>query len=127
MALRTGETFSPHMFIMQIICLTIIVVLVRAPITVVMTRATLRVDIERAGGPGRRGPPAVTTGIGAGAAVEAWRTKVFIVKAGRDTHLGAAVVMRRAVVASVTARGDRTVAQHVVLGVGPVPVRSGAA
>jgi hypothetical protein len=35
--------------------------------------------------------------------------------------------MGRAVVAGVTARGHRTVAQHVVLGVGRVPVRSGAA
>lgn len=39
-----------------------------------MTGATLRVDIERTGRPGRRGLPTVTAGVGAGTAVKARRT-----------------------------------------------------
>mgnify|MGYP002065815322 CR=1 FL=1 len=70
---------------------------------------------------------AVAAGTGAGAAVEAGRPTIFIIEAGQDTHLGAAIIMGSAVVAGVTARGDRTVAEQVMFGMSLVSVRSGAA
>ena len=45
-----------------------------------MAGVTLRVDIERAGGPARRGLPTVTPGAGAGAAVAAGRAAVLALK-----------------------------------------------
>ena len=56
----------------------------------------------------------MTAEVGAGAAVEAWRATALIVKAGRNAHLGAAI-MASATVAGVTARAGRTEAQYIVL------------
>ena len=88
-----------------------------------MAGSTLRIDIDRTARPGRRGLPTVTTGVGAGAAVEAWRAATLIVKVGRNADLGAAAVMGSAIVAGVTARGHRTEAQQIMRGVGTGGIR----
>ena len=64
----------------------------------------------------------MTSEVGAGAAVEAWRATALIVKAGRNAHLGAAI-MASATVAGVTARAGRTEANHCMLGVSTITVR----
>ena len=66
---RTGIVFPSCMLVM--LAREIAIVLVRIPGAVFMAGPTLRVDIQRTVGPGRRGLATVTTGIGAGAAVEA--------------------------------------------------------
>ena len=71
-----------------------------------MAGGTLRVDIERTGCPGRRGLPTVTTGVGAGAAVEAWRATTLVIEAGQYTDLRAAIIMVCATVAGVTVRAS---------------------
>jgi hypothetical protein len=67
----------------------------------------------------------VTTGVGAGAAVETRQTTALIVKGAWNAYLGAAVVMSCPVVAGVTAWSDRTEAEYGVFGVSQVSVRSG--
>ena len=69
----------------------------------------------------------MATDVGAGAAVEARRAAVHIIEAGRDAHLGRAVIVGSTTVAGRAARGHRTVAQQIMLGVGIIPVRSSGA
>jgi len=97
---------------MQTMPAGIIAVVLRSAGT--MAGGTLRVDIERARRPGRRGLAAVAADIRAGAAIEAGRAIAFIVEAGRHAHFGIAVVMGRSVVAGSTARADRTETENIV-------------
>lgn len=122
MAFRTGVAFSIHMFVM----LTGIPAIVLR-CTLCMAGGTLRVGIERAGRPVRRGLAAVAADVGAAAAVEAWRAAILVIKAVRNGDFSAAVIMGCAIMAGRAARSDRTEAQHVVLGMSPVSVRCGAA
>ena len=69
----------------------------------------------------------MAAGVGAGAAVETGRAPVFIIKAGRNAHLGSAVIMGSIIMAGRAAWGHRAITQHVVLGVGIIPVRCGSA
>ena len=101
MTIDTISTVLSHMLGMFT---GIVAVVLRCPGS--MAGGTLRVDIERTGCPGRRGLPTVTTGVGAGAAVEAWRAGTLIVKAGQNTDLRAAIIMVCATVAGVTVRAS---------------------
>ena len=69
----------------------------------------------------------MAAGVGAGAAVETGRARVFIIKVGRNAHLGTAIIMGSIIMAGRAAWGHRAITQHVVLGVGIIPVRCGSA
>ena len=85
-----------------------------------MTRGTLRVDVDRAGRPGRRGLAAVTAGAGAGAAVAAGRAALGV-EAGQDSDIGGAI-MDCTIMAGTTDWSDRTETQYGVFGMGPFGV-----
>jgi len=73
------------------------------PIQCLVAGGTLRVDIDRAAGPGRCGLSAVASDAGAGAAVAAGGT-AHGVEARQNADLGVAVVMAGAIMAGGTAR-----------------------
>ena len=100
--IRTGVSF----LIVRLMACASCVVIFRSVFCPFMAGSTLRIDIDRTARPGRRRLATVAAGVGAGAAVEAWRATTLVIEAGQYTDLRAAIIMVCATVAGVTVRAS---------------------